>query len=840
MTTFERVPIGPVVLLLAACCIARGQCPVEWSAGFEPSGLTGGRFGDPYAYSFCAFDDGTGPALYVGGSFDYVDGIPASNIARWDGTAWSALGAGTDDVVRTMTVFDDGSGPALYAGGRFFTAGGVSASLIARWDGASWSPLGTGLSGSDNTVASLEVFDDGTGPRLFAGGKFLNAGGTYSPYFAVWDGTAWSSVGSPGGGVHALAVFDDGAGPALFVGGEFNQYGGIGAEHVARFDGASWQPVGSGCDGDVRSLAVHDDGTGRALYAGGSFSRAGSWVNVENIARWDGTAWRPLQQGVPGYILDMTVHDDGIGPDLLVSAQAPAHPHWSTVHRWNGAGWTTIGGGQIRGVIIDAESFDDGSGPALYVGGDLRSIGTTGVGRIARWTLSGWSAMGNANGIDDAVHALAGFDHNGQDYLAACGPFLRAGDVSAKHAARFDGTKWSALGAGLVDAPTCLAVERRAGNDVLYAGGGSIVQGSGGLQSVARWDGVDWTPLEPGPGTVYSMVVFDDGSGPRLHVGTWGGVMRWDGSGFTALGSLPGQVTAMTALDLGAGPKLYAGSWNHVPGGPDLCTVSRWDGATWTTIGTRSSFMITVEGMTVFEDGGGPTLVVCGAGLGVMQWDGTSWTTLWSDAFATPGTLASFDDGSGPALYVGGSGALRVACWDGSAWSTPGPGIGPASPSARVTTLEVFDDGRAAALYAGGSFDMAGEFPSQNIACWRPHRLGLVVRQAAGPGTGILVVNSELTVGAEYFNIVSFETCPSGPGTGSPAFLGLCVSDPASIINQLLLPLGSPPFHFVATQPTMAFGLFQAPAGLAMDVVCFEMLPGAVGCTSPVRRLVVQ
>jgi hypothetical protein len=37
--------------------------------------------------------------------------------------------------VGALTVFDDGSGPALYAGGTFVTAGGVTVSRIAKWDG---------------------------------------------------------------------------------------------------------------------------------------------------------------------------------------------------------------------------------------------------------------------------------------------------------------------------------------------------------------------------------------------------------------------------------------------------------------------------------------------------------------------------------------------------------------------------------------------------------------------------------------------------------------------------------------------------------------------------------
>ena len=46
-----------------------------------------------------------------------------------------------------MAVFDDGTGPALYVGGMFTAAGGAPASRIARWDGIVWSALGDGLNG---------------------------------------------------------------------------------------------------------------------------------------------------------------------------------------------------------------------------------------------------------------------------------------------------------------------------------------------------------------------------------------------------------------------------------------------------------------------------------------------------------------------------------------------------------------------------------------------------------------------------------------------------------------------------------------------------------------------
>lgn len=62
--------------------------------------------------------------LYAGG------GIWGGDIAKWDGSSWSALRSGMNNGFYSLTV--DGSGNL--AGGWFTTAGGTSASYIAKGD----------------------------------------------------------------------------------------------------------------------------------------------------------------------------------------------------------------------------------------------------------------------------------------------------------------------------------------------------------------------------------------------------------------------------------------------------------------------------------------------------------------------------------------------------------------------------------------------------------------------------------------------------------------------------------------------------------------------------------
>ena len=99
------------VLSLAASNGANAQC-LDWKPGF---GLPGGGVSGG-VQAEVVFDDGSGPALYVGGAITQAGDVTVSNIAKWNGTSWSDVGGGTTGAggaVKTLIVFDDGSGPAL-------------------------------------------------------------------------------------------------------------------------------------------------------------------------------------------------------------------------------------------------------------------------------------------------------------------------------------------------------------------------------------------------------------------------------------------------------------------------------------------------------------------------------------------------------------------------------------------------------------------------------------------------------------------------------------------------------------------------------------------------------
>jgi hypothetical protein len=281
-------------------------------------------------YVLEVFDDGSGggPVLIAGGDFFSAGGVAVNRIAQWDGSTWSPLGSGVSgpDGPYATAVFDDGNGPALYVGGPIGSAGGVPVNRIAKWDGSSWSALGSGVGGLPDTwVSAMAVFDDGGGPDLYVAGQFTSAGGVPAERIARWDGTTWSPVGGgldgPSVNVNAMTVYDDGGGPELYVGGSFSMAGSLPVEDVAKWSGASWGALGSGVNFAVFAMTVFDDGSGGGedLCVAGIFTTAGG-VAATRIARWNGTAWSPLGSGFGASVRSLAVlHDARSDEQTLVA-----------------------------------------------------------------------------------------------------------------------------------------------------------------------------------------------------------------------------------------------------------------------------------------------------------------------------------------------------------------------------------------------------------------------------------------------------------------------------------------------------------------------------------------
>ena len=855
---------------------AKGGCDPSWLSTF---GASSGVDGEIDALTM--FDDGSGPALYAGGWFYSAGGVPGTRgVARWDGAHWSSVGGGLNGLSNCFLVYDDGQGggPALYVAGLFTMAGSVAAEDIARWDGNGWSPLGEGI---DSFVASqvnaLAEFDDGTGPALFACGDFNLAGGQLVRKVAKWDGRSWSGLGAglpEQGGAEkgeALAVFDDGTGPALYMGGHFHIIDGVSADNLAKWNGTSWSEVGGGIhpldstiDG-VHCLTVLDLGGSSVLYVGGYFSFVDTGV-LKNIGAWDGQHWRNLGTGMTNgggsgvpQVFSLTGFDAGSGLSLYAGGRfnAAGGVPANCIARWNGTGWSALGAG-VAGFfpsVLALAAFDDGGGdgPHLFAGGSFDTAGSVPALDLGEWDGSNWAAGGVApdSGLNGHVTALTEFDDGlgGGPALIVGGDFSGAGQLALDHVGRWDGSSWSALGAGLDDLVRCLAVfdDGLGGGPALFAGGEF-----GG--HVARWNGATWESVGGGANaTVWDLEVFDDGQGggPALYAAgdftDAGGasgtqyIAKWNGVAWSTLSgtgmsggwfiqfeeNIWTDNLAVFDDGQGGGPALFVGGLFSSAGGVPASRISKWDGQTWSALGSGipAGFYFP-DDLVVYDDGlgGGPALYMTGAFSSVggvpasqiARWNGSSWSGLGSGVNSTTShCLAVFDEGtgSGPSLFVGGlsvsAGGFLVnwiARWDGATWSGLDDGVDDWVGAMAAADLPGSD---GLALYVGGQFLDAGGSGDSFLARWAGcpvepspwHFEGYALAGVAGPpllaGTGTLATGSPGTLALTHAKPSAFTVLfISLAGATAPFKCGTLVPVPVSLQIPLFtngagnLPLG--------------------------------------------------
>ena len=212
---------------LLACNLTTG---VASSTVVSDGDISGG------VYALTADNAGT---LYAGGQFINMAGNPAADhVAAYNGT-WHAMGTGpsvgggaVDDYVRSLA----SSGTDVYIGTD--SAGIASipqADHVARWNGSAWSALGANAAGTlgwlptSTLITSLLVCQTCASGTVYVGGTFQNADGNpLADNVAAFDGTQWLSVGSNGvgngplmGNITALASY---AGQ-IVAGGNFTSAG---------------------------------------------------------------------------------------------------------------------------------------------------------------------------------------------------------------------------------------------------------------------------------------------------------------------------------------------------------------------------------------------------------------------------------------------------------------------------------------------------------------------------------------------------------------------------------------------------------------------------------------
>lgn len=439
--------------------------------------------------------------LYVMGNFDELGGTKTGGLARWTGVNWEAF----EDTL--FNVWD----VEMYEGelhAAFPNAGSSSDSLLfglAKYAGNKWQPVGNYMQGGGLT---LSVFEN----ELFAGGylfntnpkplngyalwngidykefrsgadyefngvygtiddlakdeNYLYVGGTIRAFgdnvtastIARWDGDNWSNMGNglketvrtllndgnelyvgTDSGIHvwnktsetwtklgntnssvqALAK----AGSNVYAGGYFTSIEGTDLFYIARWNGSSWQPLEQGLSSSVETLAIHNG----ELYAGGSFKRRvgmGNERGIEYIAKWNGSSWSGLSSGLNGRVKALFSSDSVlyVGGDFTADSGAVGSNVYNHIAYWDGTDFNTMGGGVNNGGLNDISSYQN----KIYLAGYFSSVGIFGA-NIATWNNQELEALDRASGgtvtslseFNDELVVGGYFEQVGQDVVSS-------------------------------------------------------------------------------------------------------------------------------------------------------------------------------------------------------------------------------------------------------------------------------------------------------------------------------------------------------------------------------------------------------------------------------------
>jgi hypothetical protein len=176
-------------------------------------------------YELLTYDE----KLWLFGSFSQVytnsyiteDEIPqwvieARNLAWWDGEQWGSTNGGANQ--RILDAVVDTVNNILYVCGEFSYMDYMPISRVAAWDGTNWYPVGSGLEGS---AKSIEIYNG----QLYVAGAALLSSNMWPNMSALvyFDGYNWQKV--PGteyttGYFDELCVYQD----KLYAAGDFEMF----------------------------------------------------------------------------------------------------------------------------------------------------------------------------------------------------------------------------------------------------------------------------------------------------------------------------------------------------------------------------------------------------------------------------------------------------------------------------------------------------------------------------------------------------------------------------------------------------------------------------------------
>lgn len=433
------------------------------------------------------------------------------------------------------------------------------------------------------------------------------------------------------------------------------------SEGVYRWTGLTWERLGT-----LPNVEVLTTFQGQ-LHAAGYFGTVNGVV-YNGVARWDGSAWQPLGQGLsddvgafPGSSVVTNSNVLGSGIDDMIEFQGElvvtgrfaraGSVAAANIARWDGSTWRALPapGAQID-APVRASVIHQGR---LIIGGGFINAGGSVVNGIAQRVNGAWAPMGN--GFQGAVASLASDETN-----LIAGGLVQLPDGTVKgRVSRWDGSQWQRLGASESAASFDNVIDR-----VLLLGGRPIAVGAfstvGGVvfAGLAQWTGSTWTSvgsrifLRPAAAEVFGGELFIavNRTTSDTPVQIWNGTEGRPGNS-----GLPTNGRFIQCFGI-AGGTLYAGTTETT-----ASPLFRWNGTGWDRV-PGLSFGAGSTGVTAIGERAGRLVVYLNGTLYELLDDGT-WNIITGQLLPTVYTIREHAEGFSLGLGLPSRAQRPVAYW---------------------------------------------------------------------------------------------------------------------------------------------------------------------------------
>ena len=376
--------------------------------------------------------------LYATGFFNQLCGFPVDYIAIWDEDEWQPAQIGITDPGHAMRVLNNQLYVVRYENS-------IDSNWVYVYQNGDLEKVGEGIylttaTGQFSNRPNIYDVAEYNG-NLIACGEFDRVGDSDATGIMQYDGNEWSAIGGGlSGGIqggsplmfpHQLMVHNN----ELYVCGNFRFAGGVEVNGIAKWDGTSWSNMGAGFNETVYSMIVYND----EIYAGGAFTESDG-VEMNRIAKWNGTSWEPLNFGfIPLNNFNFTfVHTMTEIDGLLYMAGGLTEilfPDESTeicggLISYDGENIDTFSGGVPDNDIEAVYKLDNGQ---LLIGGGVFGTGYSGLSNFILNTSDISSKIEVAiapNPVDDLINISSSERITSYEVLDQSGRLVQRGEYS--------------------------------------------------------------------------------------------------------------------------------------------------------------------------------------------------------------------------------------------------------------------------------------------------------------------------------------------------------------------------------------------------------------------------